>query len=134
MRRLVVLALSAALAAAGCGKSDSGLSDKAAGELEPRVAALRQLAGARDLPQATSTLAELRAAVQSLLAQKELSESRAAAILDAATAVEQNLAAIAPPTTTAPPPTVPTIRGGDDNDDEDGRGKRKGRGSDSDDD
>lgn len=129
MRRLVALAVAAALVAGGCGKNDPGMTEAAASALAPHMPALRQLAEARDGVEAARQLAELRAAVQTLLAQNELTEARATAILDAATGVEQNFAAITP-TTTASPPTVPPVPSGDDGD----RRKGKGRGDDKDDD
>jgi hypothetical protein len=133
-RCVAALAVTAALAT-GCGDDGSGLAAADSAALREQVAQVRAAAESADPARATALLHELEADVETLLRDGAIDADAAAAILEAAERVEQNLP---PTTTTAPPrtPTTPTTRddrnegsGEDDEDGEDG-GKRSGKGGD----
>jgi hypothetical protein len=107
---------------AACGGGSPSVSDRAASELGARVTAVRAAAGAHDAEQATRALAALRTSVAQLRRAGDVSPGRAAEILAAATAVQDQLVSITTTTTTTTttvpaPPTAP-------------RGKREDKGDD----
>lgn len=118
---------------AGCADEPSALSGTAAEELQPRVAEIRALAGARQPDQVTAKLDELRLVVEDLQRRDELSEQGAQEVLAAADAVGAQLGLITttttqPPTTQPPPPPPlppPPPAGGGGNEDEDDRDERE---------
>jgi hypothetical protein len=139
---LVALTIVAGLASS-CGSSDS-LPESAAADLQGRVTEIRGLAESRQPEQAAGRLAELRAAVATLVEQGEVDRGQADEILAAASSVEQQLALITTTTTsttTAPPPPPPTTtaparpsddgkKGEDGKDDEKDQDSRGGKGRD----
>lgn len=137
MRRLGCGALVLA-SLVGCADEPRAVSDTAAEELQPRVAEIRALAGARQPEQVTAELAELRLVVEDLQRRDELSEQGAQEVLAAADAVAAQLGLITttttqPPTTQPappPPPPPPPPAGGGGNDDEGDRDEREDEGDD----
>ncbi|MCU1375800.1 MAG: hypothetical protein JWO68_3086 [Actinomycetia bacterium] len=104
MRRIGA-AIVIAVTLAGCGSDTPSITKDASAQLQAKVSEIRVLAVARQAPQVTAKLTELRAQVDQLRQAGELSSSAAQSILDAATAVEQNLTLITTTTTSAPPPS-----------------------------
>ncbi len=87
---------------AGCGHGKPAISNDASKALQGKVAQIRVSASNRDASAVTTELAALRNQVADLQRNGQLSEQAAQKILDAATAVEHNLAVITT-TTTSPP-------------------------------
>lgn len=120
MRRTIGVVAIALLVASACG-GDRGMSDAAERSLRAKVADVRTAAEARRADEAEVKLAELRAEVQALQDQGELSAERASTILASAAKVNQQLSLIT--TTTSPPPPKDPDRGKDD--DKDGEKKEE---------
>ena len=112
---------------AACGGDSAPMSSGAATELHTRVTAVRTAADARDPGAAANALDELRTAVDRLHRADELTDARAADILAAAQAVEDQLVTITTTTTTttAPPVTAPAPAPPTSDDKGDGKGKGK---------
>ena len=120
----VALVLGLTLLAA-CGGDSVPMSSGAATELHTRVTAVRTAADARDAGAAANALDELRTAVDRLHRADELTDARAAEILAAAKAVEDQLVTITTTTTTAPPATTPAPAPPTADDKGNGKGKGK---------
>ncbi len=99
-RALVGVVSACVLAAVACG-GQQGIGEEASSVLAPQVQAVRAAAGRADRQGATDQLARLRQMVGELQASGELSESEAAAVLQAALEVERRLVAL--PTSPAQP-------------------------------
>jgi hypothetical protein len=113
--RVAAVALAVACLAA-CGGGSPSMSDGAASELHARVTAVRAAAGAHDAERAARALDALRTSVARLRRAGDVSPGRAAEILSAATAVQDQLVSITTTTTTTttvPPPTAPRGKGDD---------------------
>ena len=125
----MVLVVGLALLAA-CGGDSAPMTSGAATELHTRVAAVRTAADARDPGAAANALDELRTAVDRLHRADELTDARAADILAAAAAVQDQLVTITTTTTTTttPPVTAPTKPTAPPATDEKGNGNGKGKG------
>jgi hypothetical protein len=109
MRRATALvALMIGLATfTACGGDSSPMSGDAAAELRGRVTAVRSAVDTRDADAAERALDDLRAAVTRLRRSDGLSDARAADILAAAGAVENQLVTITTTTTTTTTTTIP---------------------------
>jgi hypothetical protein len=114
-RRLAAAAVAVCCCLAACGGGSPSVSDRAASELGARVTAVRAAAGAHDAEQAARALDALRTSVAQLRRAGEVSPGRAAEILAAATAVQDQLVSITTTTTTTtvPPTTTPRAKGDD---------------------
>jgi len=97
--RLLVVALTLGIAAAGCGSSAS-MSDTASQRLGALVGRVRAAAVAHDAARADAAIATLRTAVHGYETSGDLSAARASEILGAAAQVETRLASITTTTTT----------------------------------
>jgi len=117
MKRLAA-PLFVVLAVASCGSGKPAITRDASQALQPKIAAIRMLASAREASALRAALAELRADVDRLQRDEELSPDAAEKILDAVTNIENNVPLITTTTTTAPPPS--------EDEDDDDRGKGKG--------
>lgn len=95
----------AAVALAGCGSSSPSITEDASRQLEFRVQAVRDAAGARDRALADEKLAELIRSVNDFRRRDEISADRADKVLDAANTVRAQLLTI--PTTTTTTTTLP---------------------------
>ena len=84
--------------------SGQPLSTQASNQLEAQVQAVRASASAHDPARASTQLTQLRAQVNALAHQGQISRTRATEILAAADAVQAQLASIPVP----PPPTTTT--------------------------
>lgn len=121
---VVLIALLPVVALAGCSKDEPEMTERAAAQLQPRVAEIRQLAGERKADQVAAKLAELRTIVEDLRADGDLSADRARDVLAAADGVQSRLRLIT--TTTTPPPRHDEGRDEDDDEKEkEGRDDRK---------
>jgi hypothetical protein len=121
VRLIGALTLVALLGLSACGSSDSGVSPSAGKILDLQVAALRVTAARADRDAAAQQLALLRASVDKLRADGDLSASAAARIRKAADEVDSQLVLL--PTTTTTTTTTPP-------DDRQGNGKDHGKGKD----
>ena len=99
-----------------CGGDSAPMSDKAATQLRARVTAVRTAVEARDVDGAGRALDALRQAVDRLRGENALSDGRAADILAAASAVNDQLVTVTTTTTTTttvpPPPPTPATKPG----------------------
>lgn len=120
MRRALFISVMALATFAGCAGDEPDLTDAAAEALQPRVAEIRQLAAQRQADQASAKLAELRLAIEDLRRRGELSDRGAQEVLDAADAVQSQLALITT-TTTRPLPEPPDEDDDRDHEDEEDR-------------
>lgn len=127
---VLALASAAVLPLACSGDDDAAISETAAIELQPRVAEIRQLATAGQPEAALAKVAELDAVLDDLVERDELSAGAAAAVLDQAHAVADELQHVTTTTTatTAPPPTEPPPPAGDDEERDEGGGHGHGNG------
>jgi hypothetical protein len=131
MRRLRLMALLAVVVSTlACGDKDPFTASDATAGLAPLVAKVRTAAEAHDPTAANHALDELRASVESLVAEDRIGGEEADRLLAAAAQVEDRLVLIAPATTVAPAPTTaappppeaaeePKKKKGRDNDDDD---------------
>lgn len=132
MKLLGRLAVVGVLFLSACGDSGSGVSAGAGKVLNAQVDALRATAARDDRAAATQHLVLLRASVEKLQSDGELSESATARIRRSLDAVESQLTRLTPPTTTTT--TTTTIPPSDDEDEKgNGRGRDNGKGKDEDD-
>lgn len=106
MRRACVVA-ALVVGLAGCGHGKPAISNDAAKALQAKVAQIRASASAHDAAAVAAELAALRAQVAVLRQGDQLSAAAAQKILDAATAVDQNLSLITTTTTTTTTTTKP---------------------------
>ena len=83
-----------------CGDGGSGVSERAEQQLELQVAGIRAAAAEADRNATTQQLALLRAGVDQLAADGDLTASAADRIREAATAVEDQITLLPAPTTT----------------------------------
>ena len=91
----------------GCGSASPGLSAQASQHLQAQVQAIGAAAAAGNPAEAAADLARLRTEVTQLRAAGQISSSRSAAILTAASQVQGQLGAI-PTTTTSTTSTTST--------------------------
>jgi hypothetical protein len=103
---VVVAGLGLVLAA--CGGDSPSMTGDASTQLRERVTAVRTAVETRDADGAASALDALRQAVDHLRRDDALSDERAADILAAASAVDDQLVTITTTTTTTTTTTVPT--------------------------
>jgi hypothetical protein len=120
-RALLVVALAVALA--GCGGDDRGLSESAADALQADVAAVVDGVRAKDGARARNALKELRAEVARQLAADEITEAGAAEIRAAADALPLPAMPVVRPSPT-PAPEVRPAGDGEAEERKKGRGKR----------
>ena len=104
--RNVALALALTLAA-GCGASDTGVSQAAGAQFRSQVDAIRSAAVQGNRSAAARRLAQLLATVAMLRAKGELSDSAAARIRRAAAGVNAELSLLPAPSTTTTSTTSP---------------------------
>ena len=107
------LVVVAALGLAGCARGTPAISNNASKSLQAKVAQIRTAASAHDAPAVAAEVAALRAQVADLSRRHQLSAAAARKILDAATAVDENLSVI---TTTTTATTSPSGHGHGDGD------------------
>ena len=100
--RVGTIVVAVVLTLAGCGHDAPAISTVASKTLQAKVAQIRASASAHDAPAVKTELAALRTQVAQLRRDKRLSATAAQKILDAATAVDQNLFLITTTTTTSP--------------------------------
>ena len=130
-RRIAAIAALAVLMLSACGDDGSGVSTSAGKQLDAQVDAIRTTAARADRSTAARQLALLRASVDQLQSDGDLSASAAARIRRAADAVAAELVLLSPPTTTTTTTTTsPASDHGDKNDkarkhDEGGKGKNE---------
>ena len=118
MRRAIRVAagtLAAAIALVACGSSGDGISTAARVQLTPIIDQVRRRAAAHDAAGAERALANLRENVTRFQQSGAIGDDDAAAIVQAARAVEIRLTLITTTTTTTvpPPPPEPPDRGKD---------------------
>jgi hypothetical protein len=134
MRRVLCVLLLALVPGilAACGGDSTSMSDGAAAELHARVDAVRAAVTARDAAGAARALDDLRASVDRLRKDDDLSPGRANEILAAATQVRSELVAITTTTTTTTTTTVPPppAKGHGNDQGDNGNGDGNGKGSD----
>jgi hypothetical protein len=139
--------VAAAIAFGACGSSGDGVSTAARDRLSPIIGQIRKRAAAHDAAGAERALANLRQNVARFEQNGAIGEADAAAILQAARAVENRLTLITTTTTTTLPPEPPERperpephdrdegKGKDKDGDKDrdhGRGRGRGKGNDDD--
>lgn len=106
--RLAVVAVVAVLALSACGDDGSGVSTSAGKQLNAQVDALRTTAARADRRTAARQLALLRASVDQLQSDGDLSAAAAARIRRAVDAVAAELVLLPAPTTTTTTTTTTT--------------------------
>ena len=123
--RLLVVGLTVAIAAAGCGSS-RGMSDRASQQLGALVGRVRAAAAAHDAARADAALARLGKAVHDYEQSGDISAARASEILRAAAGVKTRLASITTTTTTTTTTSIPPPPNEDHHDHDKHHGKDKG--------
>jgi ribosomal protein S20 len=119
--RIRTLLLAASVGLAGCAGAQA-ISTRASGDLETRVAAVREAAQAGDRDAAAAELEELRGAVDRWVESGQLGPGRAEAILAAVADVESALALLPVPEPSPTPEVEATVEDDDDEDDDEGEG------------